>query len=450
MNENGRGSQLYSFFRPNNAKLLAVVSVLAAVFMVDSQIGYISDFIPERIATLEGIASFIGIAAVFAVGGYMILSYIREKNRKSTIRALHLNTVHVGASIAHYVLIAIVAVVIVQMLAFAQYDTLALYAALFISYGVWIVTLTLLSRAFFAWYKLSDKNRMVLVIALSMIFYVANGVMGIANHVAFLQVQPEVIASDRVAFFPSFDLDSIQQQINLVYQIVVIAPYVLSWIGTVMLLRPYVKRIGKAKLYAILGAAMVYYLINYPLFVLGYFTPTEENDVDVMNNILIFGIADVLSGIIFGAAFLSVARTLQKNTAVREYMMMAAYGFILFYIAGSAMVSQAAYPPFGLASVAFTGLSCYMIYAGLYSAAVTVSLDSRLRQSIRKSVAEQSRFLDRIGTAQMEREVQNNVLTLARKTSDEMMEKSGAQPSMTEDEIKQYVEQVMKELAGKQ
>jgi hypothetical protein len=195
---------------------------------------------------------------------------------------------------------------------------------------------------------------------------------------------------------------------------------------------------------------MVYYLINYPLFVLGYFTPTEENDVDVMNNILIFGIADVLSGIIFGAAFLSVARTLQKNTAVREYMMMAAYGFILFYIAGSAMVSQAAYPPFGLASVAFTGLSCYMIYAGLYSAAVTVSLDSRLRQSIRKSVAEQSRFLDRIGTAQMEREVQNNVLTLARKTSDEMMEKSGAQPSMTEDEIKQYVEQVMKELAGKQ
>jgi hypothetical protein len=291
---------------------------------------------------------------------------------------------------------------------------------------------------------------MVLVIALSMIFYVANGVMGIANHVAFLQVQPEVIASDRVAFFPSFDLDSIQQQINLVYQIVVIAPYVLSWIGTVMLLRPYVKRIGKAKLYAILGAAMVYYLINYPLFVLGYFTPTEENDVDVMNNILIFGIADVLSGIIFGAAFLSVARTLQKNTAVREYMMMAAYGFILFYIAGSAMVSQAAYPPFGLASVAFTGLSCYMIYAGLYSAAVTVSLDSRLRQSIRKSVAEQSRFLDRIGTAQMEREVQNNVLTLARKTSDEMMEKSGAQPSMTEDEIKQYVEQVMKELAGKQ
>ena len=97
---------------------------------------------------------------------------------------------------------------------------------------------------------------------------------------------------------------------------------------------------------------MVYYLIQYPLFVLGIVTPTGESDVEVMNTILITGIAGVFSGIIFGAAFLSIARTLQKGSALREYMIIAAYGLLLFYVAGSATATQAAYPPFGLASVA--------------------------------------------------------------------------------------------------
>jgi hypothetical protein len=67
-------------------------------------------------------------------------------------------------------------------------------------------------------------------------------------------------------------------------------------------------------------------------------------------------------------------------------MIIAAYGFLLFYIAGSAMASQAAYPPFGLAAVSFTGLSCYLIYAGLYSSAITVSQDIALRHSITQSL----------------------------------------------------------------
>jgi hypothetical protein len=260
-------------------------------------------------------------------------------------------------------------------------------------------------------------------------------------------LQPEIIASDRVAFFPSFDLDATQQQVNLISQIVGTASYVLTWIGTVMLLRPYIHKIGKVKFYAILGSALVYYLINYPLFVLGYFTPTEENDTDVMNNIIIFGIAEVLTGIIFGAAFLLIAMTLQKNSPIRGYMMMAAYGFILFYVAGSATAAQAAYPPFGLTSVAFTGLSCYMIYAALYSAAVTVSQDATLRGVIRKSVMEQSKLLDSIGTAEMVREVEALTSSVSRKAA-KMSEESGVQPSMTNDEINDYMEFVMKELKG--
>ena len=49
-----------------------------------------------------------------------------------------------------------------------------------------------------------------------------------------------------------------------------------------------------------------------------------------------------------------------------------------------------------------------------------------LRKSIRKSVIEQSKLLDSIGTVEMEREVQKQVLTVAKKTSAAMSEKTGS------------------------
>jgi hypothetical protein len=177
---------------------------------------------------------------------------------------------------------------------------------------------------------------------------------------------------------------------------------------------------------------------------LGYFTPSEN--VNAMTNILITSFAPVLTGIVFGAAFLSVARTLQRGSNVRNHMIIAAYGFLLFYIAGSAMASQAAYPPFGLASVAFTGLSCYLIYTGLYSSAVIVSQDTSLRQSIRRSVTEQSKLLDSIGTAHMEQELQSRVLTIAKKHSDMITEKTEVEASMTENDMREYIEMVTKEI----
>jgi len=206
------------------------------------------------------------------------------------------------------------------------------------------------------------------------------------------------------------------------------------------------KKIGRIKFWSIMGFALVYYLISYPLFVFGYFTPSGETDTEVMNNILVVSMSSIVAGIIFGAAFLFIARTLRRGTAIRDYLILAAYGMLIFYIAGSATVSQAAYPPFGLVSTAFTGLSTYLIYVGLYSSAVTLSQDLTLRKTIRKSVMEQSKLLDSIGTAQMERELQTSVLTIVKKTSDEMKENSGIEASLSEDDIRDYMSLVIREL----
>jgi hypothetical protein len=418
--------------------------VVITTIMVDSEVGLVADFIPAQISSSVGIAVFIAIAIIFAITQSFILAYVKQSNKETEARALYLDVTHIIVSIAQYLLVGILAFVILQIMTAQQYNLTTLYVSQAISYGLWIVTLGLLARAFFSWYRRSDKNIMVLILTLSMIAYVVNGVIGLASNIDLLNQQRPVITSTDVAYFPEFSIASLGSQIGTATVIASSVAYVLTWIGSVKLLYPYIKKMGKFKFWTIMGAAMVYYLVSFPLLVLGYYTPSE--DVDAMTNILIFSLGGIFTGIIFGAAFLSVARTLQKGTALRNHMIIAAYGLLVFYIAGSAVAAQAAYPPFGLASVSIIGLSCYLIYAGLYSSAVIVSQDTGLRLSIRRSVTEQSKLLHSIGKAHMEQELQSRVLTVAKKLSDTMVKETGVEPSMTENEMKEYIEMVKNEI----
>ena len=418
--------------------------VVTFTIIVDSEIGVVADFIPTQLSSSTGVALFIGIVIIFAIGQYFILVYIKQIDENTRARVLHLRLTHRLVSLAQYVLAGILAVVIFQILQLQQYNLAILYVSYTLSYGLWIVALGLLAKALFEWYRFSSKNIMVLILALSMSAYVINGITGIATHFDMLNQQKPVITSIDIAYFPEFSIATLGNQINIVYQIASSVAYVLTWIGTVRLLYPYIRKLGRFKFWTIMGAVMVYYLISFPLFVLGYFTPSENTDA--MTNILIFSLGGIFTGVVFGAAFLSVARTLKKESVLRNHMIIAAYGFLLFYIAGSAYAAQAAYPPFGLVSVSLTGLSCYLIYTGLYSSAVTVSQDMALRTSIRRSVTEQSKLLDSIGTAQMDQELQSRVLTVTKKLSDKMEEETGVEASMTEEDIKEHIELVRKEI----
>ena len=92
------------------------------------------------------------------------------------------------------------------------------------------------------------------------------------------------------------------------------------------------------------------------------------------------------------------------------------------------------------------GLSSYLILLGVYSSAISVSEDSKLRQSIRNFAIKESRLLDSIGTAHMEQEIQRRVLTLTKQSQIRMAEETGIQSSLSDDDVKEYLEQVIKEV----
>jgi hypothetical protein len=56
------------------------------------------------------------------------------------------------------------------------------------------------------------------------------------------------------------------------------------------------------------------------------------------------------------------------------------------------------------------------------------------------------KFLDSIGTAQMEQEMERKVLDIAKKNLETMMEESRVQPTIGEDDMKDYLHEVLQEV----
>jgi hypothetical protein len=162
---------------------------------------------------------------------------------------------------------------------------------------------------------------------------------------------------------------------------------------------------------------------------------------------LIFVISKPAGGILFGVAFWTVARNISKSSIVRDYMIISAYGLVLLFISNqSVAVSDAFYPPFGLATVSLMGLAAYLVLVGIYSSAISMSEDSKLRQSIRQFALRESKLLDSIGTAQMEQEIRKKVLAFTKQNQDRMTEETGIHPSLTDEDVKAYLEQVINEV----
>ena len=114
--DKAKAESVLSRSRLGGKKLLLLMSIVVITFVIDSQIGYIADFIPDRLATNEGLALFIGIAVVFAVASVLILEYVKAISKESRARALYLHITHIGVTVAQYVLIAIIAFVITQII----------------------------------------------------------------------------------------------------------------------------------------------------------------------------------------------------------------------------------------------------------------------------------------------------------------------------------------------
>jgi hypothetical protein len=316
-----------------------------------------------------------------------------------------------------------------------------------ISYVSAIVILGLLTQRFFSWYS-SNRNSVVLLYGLSSVVLAINAAftLMLVNNV-FLALPNET----RPAIFgSSYDpITTWARTLTDYYFVSSILSFLVTWIATSLLLCHHSHKLGRVKYWIILIIPLAYFLSQFITFFLNTFQPLFQTDPIFFNILvtLLYTLSKPISGILFGIAFWIVARSFSHNSVVRDYMTISAYGFVLLFASNQAIVLVThPYPPFGLVTVSFMGIASYLVLAGIYSSAISVSLDVGLRKSIRKSV-EHLKLLDSIGTAQMEQELRSRVLTVTKKVSNRMEEQTGVEASMREEDMKQYLNDVIKEIS---
>jgi hypothetical protein len=345
-------------------------------------------------------------------------------------------------------LAVVVVFFIVEMILTSSYSVVVLATAIGISYTLSIILLGLLSKRFFSWFK-SNRNSVVLLYGLSSAMLTINAASTLAfvDTVLLSLSQNYVYPHPTGIFVPFITSGELTIVLNYVYSTSSVISFMLSWIATILILRHYSPKLGKVKLWIFLGFPLGYFLVQFlPLFP-NLISFLSQSDILLFIYSLIPGYSKVAGAILFGLAFWIVARNLGQKNIVKEYMVMSAYSLVLLFASNQAiLLVDSPYPPFGLVTTSFMGLASYLVMVGIYSSAISISQDSTLRQHIRKFAEKESRLLDSIGTAQMEQEIQQMVIRFTKQNQGKMAEESGVSSSLTEDDVKVYLEQVIKEV----
>ena len=439
-----------------NKKTYAIIILLISVLIIDTSLFRISDLIRVYVTPGWTTMLFVFMSVVYLLGQHILIRFARTKSRQIREQGyLHLNILHKSVTITQYLLSGIIVFVLLQVLIFSEFYTSAISVAAVISYLLAIFMMVFLSLRFFSWFRL-HKNPVVLFYFLSTITLTINAVFSFALILTISPGIPSLVGESQiVGMTRPIAASPFTTALNNGYIVTSILSFILLWLATALLLREYSKRIGKIAYWALVGIPLVYFLSQFPALFFNLFDSLIISNPTFFGIVLtlVFSLSKIAGGILFGIAFWTIAKHLPDNTVVKSYMVIAAYGLILFYIsnqAGSSLFQLGGvYPPFGLPTIAVIGFSSYLILVGIYSSAVSVAQDSRLRHAIRKSVQQQSSLLDKIGTAQMQQEIENRVLSTIKSQAENLRSETGIETSLDENEIREYMNEVIAKIITK-
>jgi hypothetical protein len=439
-----------SFMQKHSGKqFFIVVSIIIITILLDTLIIRISDLTLKSTSSWV-VVLFAVVCGVSFVGQNMILRFIKQQVDKSTAvqKSLPLNSIYKVATTVHYVLAAILAFVILQMIITSHYDVVLLNTAVTISYVFAIIMMGILCHRFFSWFRL-DKTYVMFLYGLSFLMLAVNLCITLWLVNSILIARPGEIVPHSMVHAPVFNIDPVDIALNYAYIITTITSFIITWCATMALLKNYIQKTGKFTYWIVFILPLAYFVSQFLVLYLGLFGPLIISN-PIFYGILftiIFTLSKPIGGVIFGIGFWMIARNIHKDNVVRSYLIISGYGFVLLFTSNQAMVlTFTQYPPFGLVTISFVGLASYLVLVGIYSSAISISQDANLRREIRHLAIRESKLLDNIGTAQLEQEIVKRVVTIAKKHSSSIIEKTGVQPSLSEDDMKLYMAEVLREI----
>jgi hypothetical protein len=434
-----------------------------AMIITDVIFGTFFDALGKPLTSSFGVILFIAMSITVFFASLYALRHYMVALRKDLEAPSFFNRLYKATPIFLYALLVIFGAIIVEMVLFSQYSTYLLILLLVIS-AVAILFFGFRTYKFLSWFNSSaNKRHYIMILA----FAVSSMLLCISTTVAITLDIKQLVVSRPPSIDPNYpasnsmahrQLTSIELIIHLygflVPQVTAIA--IAEIVGVAFFLRYFKDKIGRAIFWTIIILPPV-------LFLTGVFGPqflksTGSEFVYMESQFLIFRVIGtagwVAADFVIAYAFILVAKTLgQQITSSRNkiinYLIIAAFATIIISPTTNNWITNNSYPPFGAIQRAFLVLASFLFSIGIYSVALSVAQDSELRHLARKYVKEYA-LLDTLGNAQMEAETTRKVVKLVQEHADAMGKETAVESPMLDDnEVRQYIELVIRETRGK-
>ncbi len=379
----------------------AVLLAIIVMLITDTMINQVSDFLATDLISNFGIVLYASFIIIFGISQYFILRYTRKKIQYHYSISSSTRIMDNAIIFVQSFLFLINMILLAQILFLSKYPTFLLSIITTVSYTASILLMSYFAYKFLSWYFVNMHSLIVLLFGISFAILSLTSLIGLGLDLYNFGLRPAEIYSTTKPEFPSYEEGTILNTIDMSYQYLDLISFVFVWGSSALLLRQYIHK-WHLKHWILICLPLIYFLSSFIDYT-GIYVPSSDSES--FSYYLYSSLNSTAGGLLFGVAFLLVARNIQ-NVMIKNYMELSAYGFVLFFISNQVFLAATSFPPFGSVTISFFGLASYLIVIGLYSCALSVSQDVALRKSIKKSILNRFNLLGSIGQAEMQQEVE--------------------------------------------
>lgn len=433
-----------SLFNFSRRKLFIAFFIVIIAQIIDATIGNLSDVLKQFTISLGGISLFLVISGICIFGQFFILGMVKKRNKDQIIKGIRFNTFERIVTIVQYALTAIMIIVAMQIIISSQYYTFLINITIIISTGLGIYLMSSLSFWFFSWFRIL-KTIILLLYGLSSVAFV---IFLVSTNILFNTILIEkssVINPQSDVIFPSNLPGSIITLANTLQTYSALIAFILLWGGNIILLSQNIHRIGRVKFWILLSMPLIlfssFYLSIYQS-IAG--TLPAENLSSVVMPVLLIIFPGIIAISLIGFSFYSISKPLDNTTIIKDFMIITSYGIILFFTTTLTSIAGLGFPPFGLLNILLIGPFSFLISNSFYRSAISVAEDINLRKSIKNTTKKELKLLDDIGTAKMYQEIEKKVTLISKANADSLLEQTGIEPSLTDNEIRDLFSEIIK------
>jgi hypothetical protein len=448
---------------------IPVITGAAIIFLVIIDLLMTRQILPYN-NDMEVIVFILTVVFGYGIGSFILLQYAGGISKEMRTKSHFINFMHWAVTVIQFSLLGFLLFVLFSELYYGLYSSNTRFLASSV-FAISSISATLIMGViafkFFSWFKSSNKKNLTVLLygiaALTLAMSIAEDG---GTKLLMLQVVEEKSPSGAVAqssflykaseqYNGEIEHKLVNQETttltilpnsnlldyNLLNSIVLPIGFIFRWGASTMLLRNFYQRVAKLPLsfWIVLSLPLILYLIGkMPGFIAGESLAGVDEEYRYYFRIL-FRAGTIGGNILFGLAFFIVARKV-KAGKLKDYLTIAGIGDT---IVGIALSTSALQPTYGVAAHSLVLLSSYLFCMGLYVSAIAVSQDNSLRRSIKKSIPE---LFDNVGSPQAEKELLQRAVRLLKANREEMEEETGGVSySLTEEDVKEYMAQVILE-----